>query len=139
MGHPSDKSVGTKPSPQDAKRSVIVKVQNKSSATLFLGNASLSHGIWSDNMYPPNQIMPGANIQFASESQGFATGTQGDALYTAIDLNNSQNNGPVQLHWDNPFSGSNSYGQSQPWFLRVTPSGGGGNNATWTITIENVG
>jgi hypothetical protein len=139
MGHPSDKVVGAMPSPQNAARSVIVKVQNNSPATLFLASATLSHGIWSDNMYPPQQIAPGANIQFASESQGFMTGTEGVATYTAIDLKNPSQNGPIQLHWDDPYSGSNFYGHSEPWFLRVTPSGGSGNNATWTVTINNVG
>lgn len=137
MGHPNDKSVGTRPSPQDAARSVIVKVQNNSSATLFLGSATLSHGIWSDNMYPPQQIQPGASIQFASESQGFMTGTQGTALYTAINLQQTVQNGSVALNWDDPFSGSNSYGHSEPWFLRVSSSGGSGNNAVWTVTISN--
>lgn len=139
MGHPNDKSVGTTPSPQNAARSTIVKVQNKSKATLFLGSATLSHGIWSDNMYPPQQIQPGASVQWASESQGFMTGTQGNALYTAINLQNAVQNGPISLSWDNPYAGSNAYGHSEPWFLNVSTSGGGGNNATWTVTIDDKG
>lgn len=137
MGHPNDKSVGTLPSPQNAARSVIVKIQNNSSATLFLGSATLDHGVWSDNMYPPQQIQPGASVQYASESQGFATGTQGTAVYTAINLQQTVQNGSIRLNWDDPFSGSNSYGHGEPWFLRVSTSGGSGNNAVWAVTINN--
>ncbi|MGN6107956.1 MAG: aegerolysin family protein [Kofleriaceae bacterium] len=125
------------PSPQNAARSTIVKITNNSSATLFLGSATLSHGIWSDNMYPPQQIQPGASIQFASESQGFMTGTEGNALYTAIVLTDTSKNGSMSLHWDNPYAGSNAYGHSEPWFLNVSTSGGSGNNATWVVTITN--
>ncbi len=112
-----------------ASRSTLIKFQNETSVTLTLNYVTLQHGIWTDNMYPPQTIPPGGNASFQAESNGFMTGDQGAVQYLA------GSEGIVELDFDNPFSGGNSYGGSAPKNYHLNWSGGGGNNATVVFTL----
>jgi hypothetical protein len=89
-------------------RSVVIVVCNLTTTNLTLVNQGLSHGRWSSQ--PPSTIAGvTVNIQFRSESHGVATGTQGFATYSI-----GPASGTVDLNWDNPFVGKNSYASSAP-------------------------
>ncbi|WP_395844821.1 aegerolysin family protein [Cystobacter fuscus] len=115
-----------------ASRSVTVTFTNNTSQALVLANAALQGGTWSQNMYPPSQINPGQKVTWESESNGFATGTQGTVTY------NVQNGaGQAMMSWNDPFSGSNAYTQSATGPYRISPpSGGDGNNANVAFTLS---
>ncbi len=114
-----------------SSRSTTVKLINNTPATLKLTNAKLSHGVWSQNMYPPETINGNSDGIWMSESDGFMTGTEGTVTYA---LPNGAGN--VVIHWDNPYVGSNSYSDSVPSGYQISRSGGGGDNATVTFTLE---
>lgn len=114
-----------------ASRSTTVKLINTTSATLTRTNAKLSHGVWSQNMYPPKTINANGEGIWMSESDGFMTGTEGTVEYA---LPNGAGN--IVIHWDNPYIGSNSYSDSAPSGYQISRSGGGGDNATVTFTLE---
>ncbi|MFE7528236.1 aegerolysin family protein [Kitasatospora sp. NPDC057542] len=121
-----------------AARSTQVSVVNWTGCELRLQNAWLDHGIWSDGLAPVAVMSDGTTGRWQSESNGFMTGTEGHVIYDAENCGNPGLNGKrVQLHWNNPYVGSNSYDSagSDPMF-RFAQSGGSGNNAAvyWTIT-----
>ena len=64
----------------------------------------LDHGVWTNNNMPPSRIEAGETVSWESESDGIATGTEGEVQYqiegTSITMN---------LHWDDPFVGANSF------------------------------
>lgn len=119
-----------------AARSTQVSVVNWTGCQLRLQNTWLDHGIWTS---APDAIVNDGNTgRWQSESNGFMTGTEGHVIYDAENCGNPALNGKrVQLHWNNPYVGSNSYDSagSDPMF-RFAMSGGSGNNAAvyWTIT-----
>jgi hypothetical protein len=95
-------------------------------------NDSLDHGEWTSK--PPDLI--GNRGEWESESSGFATGTEGSASYQ-IENDTGAVIGNLDVHWDNPFAGSNSYSQSvNPQAtdggagFSIGHLGGGGNNAS---------
>ncbi|KAI4179956.1 MAG: hypothetical protein L6R41_007540, partial [Letrouitia leprolyta] len=95
-------------SPGDAHRSVTTIFQNWSHATLIRTDCHLDGGEWSENKYPPEAI-PSAypnqvNLEWASESHGFMTGTEGYVKYTFQDTKTT-----IKMCWDDPFVGSNKY------------------------------
>jgi hypothetical protein len=94
-----------------AARSTHVTLNNRTGVNLSKTDDSLDHGIWTDR--PPTII--GDRGEWESESDGFATGTEGRVTYS-ID-----GGGEVRLHWDNPFIGSNSYDESVA--PQATPDG----------------
>ena len=118
-----------------AVRSVIVDFVNQTSKTLSRQDFGLSIGIWSNGpngqMVPPEQIPPNGNALFGSESDGFATGTQGFANYE-IGGDSTQ---IVSLQWDNPFKGDNSYPSTSPNNYSLQILGGEGNNATVVMIL----
>lgn len=93
---------------------------------------NLPHGIWV--IVPPEVIPPGGTGVFESESDGFATGTEGSVQYS---IDRSSN--IVGLSWDNPYVGSNSYGHTQPAGYTISQQGGGGDNANVTFTLSHEG
>ncbi|MFB8242831.1 aegerolysin family protein [Kitasatospora purpeofusca] len=122
---------------QTAARSTQVSLVNWSSCELRLQNAWLDHGVWSDGLAPAPVISDGSTARWQSESNGFLTGTEGHVIYDAFNCQVSVLNGKrVQLHWNNPYAGSNSYDTagSDPNF-RFGRNGGSGNNATayWQV------
>jgi hypothetical protein len=91
----------------------------------------LDHGEWTS--HPPALV--GNRADWESESDGFATGTEGRVAYE-IENDTGGAVGTLNLHWDNPFVGSNSYDESVSPQADVTGNGftvvhrgGGGNNA----------
>ncbi|MFH8409250.1 Crystal protein ET79 [Streptomyces sp. NPDC018019] len=111
-------------------RSTQVKVVNETGTLLVRSGAGLSHGIWSGNNLPPSLIKPGERASWKSESEGFATGTEGWVEYLM------SGGSKVILRWNNPFAGSNSYSCEAPPGHSCARSGGGGNNATVVFTIN---
>lgn len=94
---------------------------------------SLDHGEWTTQ--PPQLI--GNQGTWESESDGFATGTEGRVTYQIEDVDGNRL-GEVRLHWNNPFIGSNSYHESVAPAaaasatddgFSVVHQGGGGDNA----------
>ena len=107
-----------------AARSVTVSFTNKSGVALVLGGTSLLHGKWTTE--PPARIEAGQTVSWESESNGFATGTEGTAYYDVEGLSILSRS---LFHWDNPFVGSNSYSEFSPETFKSSHSGGGGDNA----------
>jgi hypothetical protein len=135
-----------------AARSVVVKLINNTGCTLVVRQAWVFRGDW----IPGGELAywggeeidykPYPNtLTFGSESNGFMTGTEGNAYFGfnycspyVGDYGNWINPLPavLKLHWLNPYVGSNSYDSigSDPLF-KVYRSGGSGNNATVTFTV----
>lgn len=115
-----------------AARSVFVNLVNRSDAVLVRTGRSLSHGIWTHE--PPLRIEAGAKQTWESESNGVATGTEGEVTYD-IQAIPGQSEGTAHFHWDDPFIDSNSYDESTPVLYKADRSGGDGDNATvdWTF------
>jgi hypothetical protein len=92
-----------------AARSFRITLFNLSGRTLNRTNLAIMHGIFSGNGndVPPEQVPSPARVVWESESDGFATGTEGSVTY-ATDA------GEVFIHWNNPFVGSNGLGIGVP-------------------------
>ncbi|WP_330334629.1 hypothetical protein OHS33_35935 [Streptomyces sp. NBC_00536] len=119
------------PASTQAARSTTIHLHNGTGCTLYRGDYSLAHGIWSQGQEPPQSLGNTGDATFQSESNGFATGTEGTVRFTAYDCEDSWRNGrSVVLHWANPYTGSNSYDENgTDSTFRWTRQGGGGNNA----------
>ncbi|RFN54515.1 hypothetical protein FIE12Z_1303 [Fusarium flagelliforme] len=96
-------------------RSTFVTIINNTSLELDLQKTSLSHGEWKT---------------LQAESAGIMTGDQGVVIY-------SSDAGIFTFNFDNPWSGSNDYDQSAPDGYTINRSGGGGDNASVTWTIDS--
>jgi hypothetical protein len=116
---------------QGAARSTQITFVNRTRQTLTLAKGHLSHGIWTTK--PPARIGPNSKVTWASESKGIATGTEGTATYRVPGTH-----GTVWVHWDNPFTGSNSYDEQPPYGYYLGNTGGSGNNAHVTWTLEEI-
>lgn len=121
-----------------AARSVQVNFENYLDSNLSLNPNSvvLDHGIWDSQ--PPSSIpkaeggAPGKG-SWTTESNGFATGTEGSCTYAFYDSRTEQVF-YIDIHWDNPFTGSNAYSISTGCnSVDVSYSGGSGDNATVTF------
>ncbi|MFJ8471138.1 aegerolysin family protein [Kitasatospora sp. NPDC094011] len=91
----------------------------------------LNWGIWSDNQLPRGNIPPGRSGSWQSESDGFMTGTEGEVQYLLAGAGN------VTVHWNNPYTGSNSYSCTAPAHYTCSRTGGGGDNATVAFTVSH--
>ena len=124
-----------------AARSFLITVQNFTGKLWQRSNLGLSGGEWSNGggLVPPEQILkisldddgnaiPGV-VQFGSESDGFATGTEGFVQYES-DI------GTFYIGWNNPFVGSNGFGVAVPDGFRAEYGDISGNNANVTVTIR---
>ncbi|MER8042109.1 Crystal protein ET79 [Streptomyces sp. NPDC094032] len=124
-------ATGTKVVPgATAQRSTNVTLVNKTGQNLVKTWEKLDHGCWTTNMLPPDNIPNGKSPSWASESCGFATGTEGRANYALP-------GGEIKLHWNNPYVGSNSYECVVPSGYSCYRSGGGGDNASVTFTVQS--
>lgn len=112
-------------------RSVFVEVNNWTGCRMDFVTATLTHGTWTDGDLPPGEITNSVWGVWASESNGFATGTEGFATYQLHACTNPANVGKwVKFHWNNPYVGSNTYdnvGTSSG--VSIIRTGGSGNNA----------
>src|ERR1700691_2904577 len=102
-----------------AARSFAVTIENNTGRIWNRTALSLPHGEWSNtgaDVPPENipkasfdaqgDIQPG-HVFFQAESQGAATGCEGFVNYSC-DL------GTIQIHFDNPFVGSNTFSAAGP-------------------------
>ncbi len=87
-----------------ASRTVRAFLHNETDLALTLRNTEIPHGEWA-SWAPPGRIEPGTAVTMGSDSDGFMTGTEARATYQIGD----DPSRTVYLHWDNPFSGSNSF------------------------------
>jgi hypothetical protein len=119
-----------------AARSTEVFLANLTRCDLLLVTARLDHGEWTRR--PPGLIFLGDEGKWESESNGIATGTEGEADYfTQSCRNASFNNKRIHLHWNNPFIGSNSYdtaGTDPAFGTHIV--GGSGNHAGVSFTFK---
>jgi hypothetical protein len=123
-----------------AARSTHVRLENGTGQPFNLRrlDVSLAHGEWTTQ--PPQLI--GDFGEWESESDGFLTGTEGRASYQ-IETVDGEVMGRVDLHWDNPFLGSNSYEETVlPKATSPTDQGfsighvgGSGNNASVVVKL----
>ncbi|MEU3563012.1 aegerolysin family protein [Kitasatospora sp. NPDC006786] len=119
------------PSLLSAARSTSVNLTNNSGKLLTRSGASLQWGIWSDGGMPPSMVQSGITAKWASESDGFMTGTEGDVTFDVLGEQNK-----VKVHWNNPYTGSNSYSCEAPAGYKCTWQGGGGDNAAVSFTLS---
>ncbi|MEV5575084.1 hypothetical protein AB0L06_34025 [Spirillospora sp. NPDC052269] len=115
-----------------AARSTAVTFVNQSGCNASLWSADLAHGMWTG--YPANWMMTNVTGTWASESNGFMTGTEGTVVYGLSSCEDPAREGAwVTMRWDNPYVGSNSYSEDVQALnganLHLTHSGGSGNNA----------
>jgi Aegerolysin len=131
-----------------AARSVTVTVVNCSKVEWKRTDLKLLGGIWGPNggTVPP-EVIAGqiedddgepirSEVVFGSESNGFATGTEGWVTYTGS-KKSGESIGLMKIHWNNPFSGGNGFGvdfQDQRYTANVGNSVG--NNATVLVDIH---
>ncbi len=125
-----------------AARSTHVRLENATNRPFNLRrlDASLEAGEWT--VKPPELI--GDFGEWESESDGFLTGTEGRVSYQ-IETIDTEVMGRVDVHWNNPFLGSNSYeatalpkatGPTEQGFS-IGHVGGGGNNASVVFKLLN--
>lgn len=62
-------------------RSTRVFLSNQTSETLYNLGSSLAHGAWTNDVGPPNTVAPGTIGYWESESDGIATGTEGNISF----------------------------------------------------------
>jgi hypothetical protein len=96
-------------------------------------DARVDDGEWTDPNEPPSVIGPNTTVFIESESNGVATGTEGAVRY------GSDGGGELSFHWDNPFTGRNSYAQAAPDGCGLCFSGGTGNNAELDLQLVLAG
>jgi hypothetical protein len=92
-----------------AERSFHIQLRNFTDLELRRTDFQLAHGVWSDNGndIPAETVESVSRDDFASESGGIATGTQGSVTYNS-------DAGAFVINWDNPFVGSNSFSVQTP-------------------------
>ncbi|KAL6900615.1 crystal protein ET79 [Trichoderma evansii] len=113
-------------------RSTNVTIINKLGYDLVLDSANVSHGEWSQGLNPPKLISANSQASFQAESAGFMTGDEGSFSYSNPSV------GTFNCSFDNPFSGSNDYSETAPAGYIAIRSGGSGDNAEVTWTLQKV-
>lgn len=124
-----------------AARSFSITIQNWTGRQWQRSDVRLLHGEWSQQgqLQPPDTInklhlndegdaRPGV-VFFESESDGFATGTEGTVNYTTAE-------GTVILHWNNPFVGGNEFTARGPDQFAYFWGDPGGNDASIVLDIR---
>jgi hypothetical protein len=62
------------------------------------------HGIYTDDVAPPDTISPGQTVEWAAESSGAATGCEGRVKYDIVAADAAaQSQGKLCITWDNPY------------------------------------
>ncbi len=112
---------GTKPF---AARSILVNCHNLTNFDCKWVSGEFTHGIvshhdeYNKDMYPPSIIPASSIVQWAAESDGMMTGTEGHVSYQILDGPNSN----FYFHWNNPFA-SNAYGTHYNTFNETISDG----------------
>lgn len=125
-----------------AARSFFITVLNFTGKLWQRSNLVLESGEWSNNggFVPPEQIpkisldgngdaIPGV-ARFGSESDGFATGTNGSVQYQ------SDGGSRIYIGWNNPFVGSNGFSVGATNGLKIVSNDFTGDNANVTVTVS---
>ncbi len=94
---------------QAANRNILIHFTNNSDSALTLSSVTLDGGCWTDNEAPPQTIAIDQSVDIASESCGFATGTEFHVSYT-LDLSGAT----MSMHYDNPELGSDTLDNTAP-------------------------
>jgi len=112
-------------------RSTQININNTTNDLLVLTGSNLDHGVWDGG--PVTEVTPGQNCCVGqNDSDGMMAGDQGSMQYTVIGISNSVPCvlGQVNISWDNPYAGDNSYSCSAPQGMSISYSGGTGDNAS---------
>jgi Aegerolysin len=113
-----------------ASRSMEIIVKNRSGLELIrTDDYHLDHGAWTDGDFPPESIPNRSTATWGSESDGFATGTEGHVMY-------SSSAGNFRFYWDNPFVGSNGFSVDTPPGHSYHNSDISGDNAVVRVTVS---
>jgi len=84
-----------------ARRSMQVRINNTTNITLKLQSSIIEHGLW--RLEPPNEILPGAEVDFGSESFGIG-GTTGKIIFSLKGNQENETNGensvPITFAWN---------------------------------------
>ncbi|MBV2156379.1 aegerolysin family protein [Kitasatospora sp. SUK 42] len=94
---------------KSAARSVSVYLTNDTDCDWTLTSQSIPHGEWT--VHPPSKILKNTkNNHMRTESNGIATGTEARVTYRTYNCKTkSADDKQIAFHWDNPYSGTNSY------------------------------
>lgn len=92
-----------------ATRDIRVHFTNNSDSVQTLAGWTLDHGCWPGDTPPPDKIEVDQTVDLASESCGFATGTEFHVRYW-VGSTKTQ----LSLHYNNPFVGSDDFNESAP-------------------------
>ena len=115
-----------------AARSVSVTFRNNTTHNLTMRYSEVFSGVW--RLRPRIYVSPSQEIYWGTESNGFMTGTSGAVMY---DMDDGKH---FTVKWSNPYVGSNTYTFSGTALgaggFKITRSGGSGNNAQVTLTLE---
>ena len=115
----------------DAPRRTTIVLVNNTQQTLTWSDSGCDHG--ERCVLAPDTIAPGASGTWELRSDGFQTGCEGWMEWTVGD-----NGLTVELKYDNPFYGSNSYPCSvNSTSYDIGRDGGDGDHATVTFTLTN--
>ena len=124
-----------------AARTFRVTILNNTTHVWDRDNFGLMAGIWSGTAIPSEHVprfgfdgegnpVPGVDW-FQSDSDGILTGTEGFVDYLTQGIA-----GTLHIHWNNPFSGHNSFTASGPLQFNYFWGDPGGNDARITLRIE---
>jgi hypothetical protein len=89
---------------------------NESGFTLTKTFDHLCHGIFTPALAPPGSILSGQQMRWKSESDGFATGTEGYVKYRIEGTGDT-----VYIYWDNPFTLGVTHAKGQVSTADVEP------------------
>jgi hypothetical protein len=112
------------------RRSVVVTFINSYPGPVWLYSYHLDHGRWV--VLPPQEIDQGQQGVWASVSSGLFTGTEGWAYFTIYGFDD----GDLQIHWDNPFIGGNTFECFPNAPLNCDMRSSGGNDASVTFELS---
>jgi hypothetical protein len=120
---------------KESRRSTTIVLINKSGTNLFYMGSYLDHGIWAAGCDPSTTVVipNGRNVTFANQSHGFATGVEGTVIYSI----GGKNPTSLNIYWENPFIGRNSYrlSFSDPRYTYKTNFPVYGNDAYYEFTL----
>jgi hypothetical protein len=125
------KAIGIQPA-LPAFRSVDVSLINRTGCDLTKTGAGTDHGIFTSQ--PPELIEPDGQGFWASESNGFLTGTEGWTTFRTSDCDIRDNRRKnIYVHWSSPWIGSANYSAEADSPVEVTYNGDTGNNSQVTF------
>jgi len=88
-------------------RTTEVVIENRTDQPLVGDSITVNHG--EITKQPPKTIAPGQTGRLVADSNGIATGNEGTVRYKL-----PGGAGIALFHWDNPFTGTNSFDSSAP-------------------------